>query len=294
MRVLAGAFGAGVLAGALVVAVATALDGIDDPTGRGGLVVLAGALLVLVAVSGVMGVFGRELALIAVALGGVWTAWMAALVVRVVTDESADLLAGAVVVLAACVGGFVVAWVAWFVGTIVCVSTGHFTSRELSEIAYGRTGRAADGGGSVYDDVLDELVRRHAGGERVTARSMGIERRSTWHRPVAILATDRRLVMAPMDTDGALGDDSLSVPAHDVSVASVASLHRDGSVRRALSSHDDVIEISTVDGRRCRFVLAYEAKRRAGSASPSIVAPEQVAGADGIRHWIRTHATTYR
>jgi hypothetical protein len=288
VKSLARAFGAGVLAAAFTVAVATLLADSDDPTGASGLVVFTIAFGMTVAISVVMGVFGREFALIGVALCGVWVTLTTVLIVRVVTGDSADLLAGFVFVLAICVGAFFVAWLGWFIGTVVCVSMGHFTSRDLSEIAYARSGRSSPDG-SVYDDALDELARRLAVGERVAARSMAIEHRPTWHRPLAVVATDRRLVMAPMATDGELGDDTLSIPAHTLATASVRSLDRDGTTRRSLSSHDDVIDISTTDGTRSRFVLAYESKVR---AAPN-AAPDPVGGADAIRHWIRTRATTY-
>ncbi len=136
MRTLAKAFGAGVLAAALAVAVATLLAGWDVPSGRAGPVSLALAFGVLVAVPVVMGVFGREFALIVVALCGVWAALSAVAIVRVVLDDTMNLLRALVFVLGACVVAFFVAWLGWFIGTIVCVSKGHFTSRALSEIAY--------------------------------------------------------------------------------------------------------------------------------------------------------------
>ncbi|HSP27205.1 MAG TPA: hypothetical protein VLN74_01565 [Ilumatobacteraceae bacterium] len=288
MKSLARAFGAGVLAAALAVAAATALAATDDPAGASGLMFFAVAFGVLVAISVVMGVFGREFALIAVGLCGVWVTLTTVLIVRFVVDDTTELLAGFVFVLGLFVAGFFVAWLGWFIGTVVCVSKGHFTSRDLSEIAYARSGRSSPDG-SVYDDALEELVSRLAVGERVTARSMAIEHRSTWHRPLAVVATDRRLVMAPMDTEGELGDDTVSIPAHALATAKVPSLNRDGTTRRALSSHNDVIDITTTDGSRSRFVLAYESKVR---AAPN-AAPDPVGGADAIRHWIRTHATTY-
>lgn len=62
MKSLAKAFGAGVIAAALVVAAATALDNTDGQTGGFGLVVFAILFAVLVGASVVMGVFGREFA----------------------------------------------------------------------------------------------------------------------------------------------------------------------------------------------------------------------------------------
>lgn len=289
MKTLAKAFGAGVLAAALAVALATLLAGSDDPSGRAGPVSLVVAFVVLVAVSVVLGVFGREFALIVVALCGVWATLSAAVAVRAVLDDTTDLLGALVFVLGACVAAFFVAWLGWFIGTIVCVSKGHFPSRALSEIAYGRNARAAEGGASVYDDALDELERRCAGGEHVTARSMAIEHRSTWHRPVAVIATDRQLVMAPMNPEGELDGEVLSIPAHALARASVSSLNRDGTTRRSLSSHNDLVDITAADGSRRRFVLAYEPRARAKAKA----APDSVGGANAIRHWIRTHASTY-
>lgn len=289
MRTLAKAFGAGVLAAALAVAVATLLAGSDIPSGRAGPVSLALAFGVLAAVSVVMGVFGRELALIVVALCGVWATLSAVAIVRVVLDDTMNLLRALIFVLGACVVAFFVAWLGWFIGTIVCVSKGHFTSRALSEIAYGRNARAAEGGASVYDDVLDELASRSAGGGRVTARSMAIERRATWHRPLAVIATDRQLVMAPMNPEGELDGEVLAIPSHALASASVSSLNRDGSARRSLSSHNDLIDITTTDGSRRRLVLAYEPKVR----TKANASPDPVGGADAIRHWVRTNALTY-
>jgi hypothetical protein len=289
VKTLARAFGAGVLAAALAMAVATLLAGSDLPSGRAAQVSLVVAFVVLVAVSVVMGVFGREFALIAVGLCGVWATLSAVVIVRVVLDDTTDLLGALVFVLGACVAAFFVAWLGWFIGTIVCVSTGHFPSRDLSRIAYGRSSRTTAGDDSGYADILDELERRCAGGERVTARSMAIERRSTWHRPLAVIATDRLLVMAPMNPEGALDGDVLSIPSHALASASVSSLNRDGTTRRSLSSHDDVIDITTTGGDRRRLVLAYEPKVRAKANA----IPDPVGGADAIRHWMRTHAATY-
>jgi hypothetical protein len=141
----------------------------------------------------------------------------------------------------------------------------------------------------VYDDVLDELQRRLPLGERLTARSMAIERRPTWHRPLAVITTDRQLVMAPMNPDGELVDEVLSIPTHALASASVSSLNRDGTQRRSLSSHNDVIDVTATDGNRRRFVLAYEPKvRTKGNAAPA-----PIGGATAIRQWIRTHAATY-
>jgi hypothetical protein len=289
VKTLARAFAIGVLVAALVVVVATLLAGSDVPSGRAGLINLAVAFGLLVAISVVMGVFGREFALIVVALCGVWATLSALVIVRVILDDTTDLLGALVFVLGACVAAFFVAWIGWFIGTIVCVSKGHFPSRDLSRVAYGRDSRTTAGGESVYDDVLDELARRGAGGERVRARSMAIERRSTWHRPLAVVATDRQLVMAPMSPDGELVDEVVSIPSHALASASVSSLNRDGTTRRSLSSHNDVIDITANDGRRVRLVLAYEPRVR--QKTPA--APDQVGGADAIRHWIRTHASTY-
>ncbi len=289
MKTLAGAFGAGVVAAAVAVATATAFAGAGDSTGRVGPWSLAISLAVLVAIAVVMGVFGREFALIAVALCGVWATLSTVTVVGVVLDDTMDLLGPLIVVLGACTVVFFVAWFGWFIGTIVCVSTGHFTSRDLSEIAYARSGRSAPDSTSVYDDALDELARRHAGSDRVVARSMAIERRPTWHRPLTVVATDRQLVLAPIDTDGELGDDVLSIPTYRLAEGSVRSLRRDGTIRRSLSSHDDVVAITTSDGTRTQFVLAYEARVRTGPNAGA----DPVGGAGSIRHWIRTNATTY-
>jgi hypothetical protein len=286
---LAKAFGAGVLAAALAVAGATLLAGSDVPSGRAGPISLVVAFGVLVAVSVVMGVFGREFALIVVALCGVWATLSAVVVVRVVLDDTVDLLGALVFVLGACVVAFFVAWLGWFIGTIVCVSKGHFPSRDLSRVAYGRDSRTTAGGDSVYADLLDELERRCAGGERVTARSMAIERRSTWHRPLAVITTDRQLVMAPMTPEGELDGEVVSIPSHALASASVSSLNRDGTTRRSLSSHNDLIDITATDGSRHRLVLAYEPKVR----TKANAIPDPVGGADAIRHWVRTHATTY-
>ena len=286
---MARAFGAGVVAAAAAVALATALASVGDSAGRAGPLSLAAALTVLVAIAVVMGVFGREFALIAVALLGVWAMLTSVTLVRVVLDETVDPLGAFIVVLGACTAGFFIAWLGWFIGTIVCVSMGHFTSRDLSEIAYARSGRSVADGQSVYDDALDELARRSASGERVVARSMAIERRSTWNRPLAVVATDRQLVMAPMDTEGEIGDDVIAIAGSALAEGSVASLAADGSTRRSLSSSDDLVDIITTDGTRRRFVLAYEARVRTGPNAGS----DPGGGATAIRHWIRTNATTY-
>ena len=69
----------------------------------------------------------------------------------------------------------------------------------------------------------------------------------------------------------------------------MSSLNRDGTTRRSLSSHNDLIDITTTDGNRYRLVLAYEPKVR----TKANAIPDPVGGADAIRHWVRTHATTY-
>jgi hypothetical protein len=284
VRALAVAFAVGVLAAAAVVAIAA----VSTDQGAAGLAALVVGLGAATAFAVAWGVFGREFALIGMAWCGVWTALTANVLVRSVTDD-ADLLAGFVAVLALSVGGFFVSLLGWLVGTVACSLSGHFTSRDLSEIAYARTSSAGSASGQHFNDLLDEVGHRHAADEPVTARSMGIERRLTWSRPVAIVATDRRLIVAPLNGDYELDTDVLTVPAHALATASIASLDRNGSTRRSLSSHDDHIDITTSEGDRRRLVLAYESKSRALSNA----APHQLGGADAIRHWIRTHATTY-
>jgi hypothetical protein len=274
----------------MIAAVVTVLAVATVTTGQA----TAGAAIVVTgfgaatALSVLSGVFGREFALIGVGWCGAWTALTGNVVVRSVTDD-ADLLAGFVAVLALSVAGFVVSFVGWFIGTLVCGLSGHFTSRELSEVAYARTSSEGSASGQHFSELLDQVGDRHAGDERVTARSMGVERRTTWSRPVAIVTTDRRLIVAPLNHDYELDTDVLTVPAHALASASVASLDRDGSTRRSLSSHDDHVELTTTEGDRRRFVLAYESRTRpeASAAAP------QVGGADAIRHWVRTNATTY-
>jgi hypothetical protein len=274
----------------MIAAVVTVLAVATVTTGQA----TAGAAIVVTgfgaatALSVLSGVFGREFALIGLGWCGAWTALTGNVVVRSVTDD-ADLLAGFVAVLALIVAGFVVSFVGWFIGTLVCGLSGHFTSRELSEVAYARTSSEGSASGQHFSELLDQVGDRHAGDERVTARSMGVERRTTWSRPVAIVTTDRRLIVAPLNHDYELDTDVLTVPAHALASASVASLDRDGSTRRSLSSHDDHVELTTTEGDRRRFVLAYESRTRpeASAAAP------QVGGADAIRHWVRTNATTY-
>jgi hypothetical protein len=283
VRALAGAFAVGVLAAiAALVAVAVA------PTGGAavGVAVLALGFVAATAVSVVSGVFGREFALIGVGWCGAWTALTANVVVRAVTDD-ADLLAGFVAVLGLSVGGFFVSLFGWLIGTAACGLSGHFTSRELSEVAYARTGKAGSASGRHFDEILDEVGHRHGSNEQVIARSMGVERRTAWSRPVAVVATDRRLIVAPLNADYEVDSDVSIVPTYALASASVASLDRGGSTRRELSSHDDTIDITTTEGDRRRFILAYESKRRSDSSAAA------VGGADAIRHWIRTHANTY-
>jgi hypothetical protein len=285
VRALAGAFAVGLIA-AIVAVLAVAR--VSTGQGATGVAVVVFGFVAAAALSVVSGVFGREFALIGVGWCGAWTALTGNVVLRSVTDD-ADLLAGFVAVLALTVGGFFVSFVSWFIGTLVCGLSGHFTSRDLSEIAYARTSSAGSASGQHFSELLDQVGDRHAGDERVTARSMGVERRTTWSRPVAIVTTDRRLIVAPLNHDYELDNDVLTVPAHALASASVASLDRNGSTRRSLSSHDDHVDVTTTEGDRRRFVLAYESRTRpdASAAAP------QVGGADAIRHWIRTNATTY-
>jgi hypothetical protein len=172
------------------------------PTGGAavGVAVLALGFVAATAVSVVSGVFGREFALIGVGWCGAWTALTANVVVRAVTDD-ADLLAGFVAVLGLSVGGFFVSLFGWLIGTAACGLSGHFTSRELSEVAYARTGKAGSASGRHFDEILDEVGHRHGSNEQVIARSMGVERRTAWSRPVAVVATDRRLIVAPLNAD---------------------------------------------------------------------------------------------
>jgi hypothetical protein len=116
---------------------------------------------------------------------------------------------------------------------------------------------------------------------------MGVERRTVWSRPVAVVVTDGRLILAPLNADYEVDTDVAIVPTYALASASIDSLDRSGTTRRSLSSHDDTIDITTTEGDRRRFILAYETKSRPGSSAAV------VGGADAIRHWIRTHATTY-
>lgn len=285
MRALAGAFVVGVLA-AIVAVVAVGAVSTDD--GTAGVAVVVLGFVAATALSVLSGVFGREFALIGVGWCGAWTALTVNVLVRSVTDE-ADLLAGSVAVLALTVGGFFLSLLGWLIGTVICSLSGHFTSRDLSEIAYARTGKAGSESGRHFDELLDEVGHRHGSNDRVIARSMGVERRTTWSRPLAVVVTDHRLILAPLNTDYDVDPDVSVVPAYALASASIDSLDRDGSNRASPSSHDDTIDITTTEGERRRFILAYESKVRSGPNA----AAHQVGGADAIRHWIRTHATTY-
>lgn len=283
MRALAGAFAVGVLA---AIAVVMAVAEVATHEGAVGVTVLVLGYVAATAVSVVSGVFGREFALIGIGWCGAWTALTANVVVRVVTDD-ADLLAGFVAMLMLTVGGFFLSWLGWLVGTAACRLSGHFTSSDLSEVAYARTGKAGSASGQHFDELLDEVGHRHGFNEHVIARSMGVERRTRWSRPVAVVVTDRRLIVAPLNTEYEVETDVSIVPTYALASASIDSLDRSGSTRRSVSSHDDTIDITTTEGDRRRFILAYESKTRPGSSAAV------VGGADAIRHWIRTHANTY-
>lgn len=281
MRALAGSFAVGALAAiAAVVAVAAA------DSGTAGLAVVVLGFVAATALSVVSGVFGREFALIGVGWCGAWTALTANILLRAVNDD-ADLLSGFVAVLMLTVGGFFLSWLGWFIGTLACGLSGHFTSRELSEVAYARTGKAGSASGQHFDELLDEVGHRHGSNEHVIARSMGVERRTVWSRPVAVVATDGRLILAPLNADYEVDADVAIVPTYALATASIDSLDRSGSTRRSLSSHDDTVDITTTEGDRRRFILAYESKSKKDSSAAV------VGGADAIRHWIRTHASTY-
>ena len=286
MKQVAVAFVVGAVA-AVVTSVAltvrpTAIGAVDV-----GIVVVA--FLAAMAYSVLWGVFGREFAMIGVAWCGAWAAWTSGVLIRFLTDDTTDLLVGSIVVLALSVGGFVVTFVAWMIGQIVCVSTGHHTSRELSEIATGRPDSWVSMSGQTLPELFDEVERLAPHGEPLEARSMGIEHRRTWKRPVAIVATRRTLIVAPIDADGILRDDVAVISAPTLASASVRSLDRTGATRRSLSHHDDLIEITTVDGRQRRLTLAYEPRRRPSSTEPT---PE-VGAANAVRRWIRVNAATY-
>jgi hypothetical protein len=286
VKQIAVAFGVGA-ATAVVTSIALTMRPTEIGAVDVGIVVIA--FSAALALSGLWGVFGREFAMIGVAWCGAWTAWSTGVLIRFFTDDTTDLLVGSIAVLALSVGGFVVTFVAWMIGQIVCVSTGHHTSKELSEIATGRPDSWVSVSGQTLPELFDEVERLAPRGEPLEARSMGIEHRRTWKRPVAIVATRRTLIVAPINADGLLRDDVAVISPPTLTSASVRSLDRTGATRRSLSHHDDVIEITTVDGRHRRLTLAYEPRRRPTSTEPE---PE-VGAANAVRRWIRVNATTY-
>ena len=287
VKTLARAFGAGVSPLRSPSWAATLLAGSDLPewTRRSGLP--GRPFGVLVAVSVVMGVFGREFTLIVVGLCGVWAALSAVVIVRVVLDDTTDLLGALVFVLGACVAAFFVAWLGWFIGTIVCVSKGHFPSRPERDRL--RTRRAGDGAGHPVRRPFSTNWRGVAAREpTVTARSMAIERRSTWHRPLAVVATDRQLVMAPDE------------PRGNSTARCCRSRRRAGQCLGSAASTGMAPRADHVESRRRH--RHHRRRRKPAPARPRVRAqgahegqrdPDPVGGADAIRHWIRTHATTY-
>jgi hypothetical protein len=277
-------------------AIGTSLALVVFPTPSGIVSVALFALLCVVSVAFAAGwgVFGREFALIGLAWCGAWVAWSGGVFVRFLTDDTTDLLVGSIFVLFVCVGGFFATWFTWMIGTLVCGGTGHYTSKELSEIAAGRDRPLTVALRRTLDELTDEVGDLAAHGRRITARSLAIERRRTWRRPALIVATDRELIVAPLDDRGVVADDVLTVSSTGLATGSVRSLDRNGATRRSLSHHDDLIEITTTDGRSRRVTLAYQPRRR--RAQPGTVestGEPEIGGADAIRNWVRVHAATY-
>ncbi|MCU0260158.1 MAG: hypothetical protein MUE78_03980 [Ilumatobacteraceae bacterium] len=256
-------------AGGAAVAVAT-----GDNRGTMGLL-LVPVLLVLVAIANlVVGFFGRDHEWGLLAAIGIGTTLTLALAVAVVArwDGIGTL---AILVIGPALGGLsgAVGRIAWFVGDFACAMSGRPTNVEL----------VAEPDLTLATAGLDEVAERHAPGEPVLARAVGVQVGRLRYRRVGVVATEQRLVIAPLGEHA--GDDVVVIDADALARASIRSEAADGTTRRTTNVVDDAILVEPRGRAAVTFVLPYD--------PPKADVRTGIGGPAELREWIRRHTAAY-
>jgi hypothetical protein len=266
------------MVGAAVGAAVHASSGADSPNEAVFVVAGLSIVVVLAAVGFVAGWFGRERDDVVIVAAG---AGIVAAVSLAIASLGFDDIAFASVVLAVGVAivSAAVGVATWWIGNVICDARDLPTARRLVAPAYaedhpGYPLWTTDAGPAIRT-TLDQLAERIATGEPVDGRAVGIVLGLPRDVPVVVLLIGDRLVIQPVDINGAVNGDHRTLDSADIVSVSMRSVKPDGSERR-INAYDDVITIASVDGSRTRLRLPY-GTRGVGTST---------AGPDVIRRWL--------
>lgn len=244
-------------------------------------VFIVAGLSIVVALAGVgfvAGWFGRERDdFIIVAAGAGIVAAVALVIASLLYGEIA--IASVVLAVGVAIAGGAVGAAMWWIGDLICDARDLPTSHRLVAPAYaedhpGYPLWTTDAGPTIRT-TLDQLAERAAPGEPVDGRAVGIILGLPRDVPVVVLLADDRLLLQPVDINGAAHGYSRELGSADIAAVSMRSVRPDGTARQ-INAYDDVITITSVDGSRTRLRLPY-GSRGVGTST---------GGPDVIRRWL--------
>ena len=268
--------------GAAVGAAVHASSGVDSPNEAVFVVAGLSIVVVLAAVGFAAGWFGRERDDVVIVAAG---AGIVAAVSLAIASLGFDDIAFASLVLAVGVAivSAAVGVATWWIGNLICDARDLPTAHRLVAPAYaedhpGYPLWTTDAGPAIRA-TLDQLVERVAPGQPVDGRAVGIVLGLPRDIPVVVLLTGDRLVIQPVDINGAVNGDHRTLESADIVSVSMRSVKPDGSERR-INAYDDVITIASTGGSRTRLRLPY-GTRGVGTTT---------GGPDVIRSWLTTRS----
>jgi hypothetical protein len=268
--------------GAAVGAAVHASSGADSPNEAVFVVAGLSIVVVLATVGFAAGWFGRERDDVVIVAAG---AGIVAAVSLAIASLGFDDIAFASVVLALGVAivSAAVGVATWWIGNLICDARDLPTAPLLVAPAYaedhpGSPLWTTDAGPAIRA-TLDQLVERVAPGQPVDGRAVGIVLGLPRDIPVVVLLIGDRLVIQPVDINGAVNGDHRTLESADIVSVSMRSVKPDGSERR-INAYDDVITIASTGGSRTRLRLPY-GTRGVGTTT---------GGPDVIRSWLTTRS----
>ncbi len=235
-------------------------------------------VVMLAGVGVVAGWFGRERDdVVVVAAGAGIVAAMTLAISSLLYGEIAIasvVLAVGLTIVSASVGA-----ATWWIGNLICDARDLPTSHRLVAPAYaedhpGYPLWTTDAGPAIRT-TLDQLAKRAAPGQPVDGRAVGIVLGLPRDIPVVVLLAGDRLLLQPVDINGAAHGDSRALGSADIAAVSMRSVKPDGTARQ-INAYDDVITIALANGSRTRLRLPY-GTRGVGTTT---------GGPDVIRRWL--------
>ena len=266
------------LIGAAVGVLVHSSSGAESPNEAVFIVAGLSIVVVLAGVGFVAGWFGRERDdVVIVAAGAGIVAAVALAIASLLYDEIA--FASVVLAVGVAIAGAAVGAATWWIGDLICDARDLPTAHRLVAPAYaedhpGYPLWTTDAGPAIRT-TLDQLAERVAPGEPVDGRAVGIVLGLPRDVPVVVLLVGERLVIQPVDINGAANGEPRTLAGADIAAVSMRSVKPDGTERQ-INAYDDVITITSADGSRTRLRLPY-GTRGVGTTT---------GGPDVIRRWL--------